>query len=244
MSVWGKFGGAGIGWVLGGPLGALVGAMAGHFFIDENSFSKADFPTEAPPHDVVFATGLVALCAKMAKADGVVLRSEVEAFESIIDISQLDRSKVEFLFRLAQTTTNGFEGYASQLASALRHEPALLEDILDGLFYIAKADHAIHEAELRFLKAVSQEFGFSESDFARISARHIILADDPYVILGLERRMGDKELKQAYRRMVAEYHPDREIARGLPPEAIKIATERLATINAAWDRIAAERQLK
>ena len=56
--------------------------------------------------------------------------------------------------------------------------------------------------------------------------------------------MSDDELKRHYRQLVAENHPDREIARGLPPEAVKIATERLAAINAAWERIAAERSIR
>lgn len=235
MSVWGKLGGAGIGWAFGGP----VGAVAGHVLIDgSNSLSAV------PPRDVVFATGLIALSAKMAKADGVVLKSEIEAFESIIEIQAPDRVRVELLFRLAQATTDGFEGYARQLADTFHGEPTLLEDILDGLFHVAKADHAIHEAELRYLAAVASELGFSEQDFEHICAGHLTLADDPYVILGLDRKMTDLELKQSYRRLVIERHPDREIARRLPPEAIRIATEKLAAINAAWDRIAAERQLK
>jgi DnaJ like chaperone protein len=119
-----------------------------------------------------------------------------------------------------------------------------LEDVLDGLFHIAKADEAVHEAEYVYLKNVATIFAFSESEFERIAARHVKRADDPYLILKADRAMSDDELKRHYRKMVAENHPDREIARGLPPEAVKIATERLAAINAAWERIAAERNLR
>src|SRR5690606_16524316 len=131
-----------------------------------------------------------------------------------------------------------------QIGDEFKDEPALLEDVLDGLFHIAKADEAIHEAEFAYLKDVATIFGFSESEFDRIAARHVRREDDPYFIIKASRDMSDDELKRHYRKLVAENHPDREIARGLPPEAVKIATERLAVINAAWERIAAERHLR
>jgi len=236
MSVWGKLGGLSLGFVLAGPLGALAGTLAGHMLIDREGavFGPA-------PRDVVFTTGLVALAAKMAKADGVVTKSEVAAFREIIEISEDDRPRVEKLFTLAQETSEGFEAYADQLAALLRDEPRLLEDVLDGLFHIAKADGAIHPRELTYLATVTNRFGFTEIDFERITARHVLMKDDPYLVLGADRSQTDAELRRHYRKLVAEYHPDREIARGLPPEAIRIATERLAAINAAYDRITAER---
>jgi DnaJ like chaperone protein len=197
----------------------------------------------APPRDVVFTTGLVALAAKMAKSDGVVVRDEVDAFEHIVDVPPGEHERVKRLFDLAKHTADGFEAYARQIGDLFRDEPILLEDVLDGLFHIAKADGAVHEAEFAYLHAVAGSFGFSEAAFERIAARHVRRMDDPYLILGADRGMSDEDLKRHYRRLVARTHPDREIARGLPPEAVKIATERLAVINAAWERIARERQL-
>jgi DnaJ like chaperone protein len=239
QSIWGKLGGAGIGLALGGPIGALLGGVAGHMLIDREGafFGK-------PPRDVVFTMGLVALAAKMAKADGVVVDREVRAFEQIVEVPESEHERVTSLFELAQQTSDGFEAYARQISDEFKDEPALLEDVLDGLFHIAKADEAVHEAEFVYLRDVATIFSFSDADFARIAARHVRQADDPYLILKAERTMSDDELKRHYRRLVAENHPDREIARGLPPEAVKIATERLATINAAWERIAAERNLR
>lgn len=236
--LWGKIGGAGVGFALGGPIGALLGAVAGHMLIDgEHALLRP------APRDVVFTTGLVALSAKMAKSDGVVLRSEVEAFERIVEVPATERDRVKRLFDLAKATTDGFEAYARQIARLFADEPALLEDVLDGLFHIAKADGAVHERELSYLEAVAREFGVSQRDFDRIAARHIRRDDDPYAVLGADRNMSDAELKGLYRKRVSESHPDRGIARGLPAEAIRIATERLAAINAAWARIEAERGL-
>lgn len=238
MSVWGKIGGGGLGLAVGGPIGALIGALAGHFLID-----REGAPFGTPPRDVVLATGLVALSAKMARADGVVLAVEVAAFEKVVIVAPEDRDKVRRLFELAQATTAGFEAYAGQLASTFADEPALLDDVIDGLFLIAKADAAVHEAEVGFLRRVAAIFGRSDAWFESVLERHVRLRDDPYLALGADREMSDQDIKAHYRRLVRELHPDREIARGLPPEAIRIATDRLATINASWDRIAAERGL-
>jgi DnaJ like chaperone protein len=237
--IWGKIGGAGLGVLVGGPIGALVGGVAGHFLVERVGARFG--PT---PRDVVFTTGLVALAAKMAKSDGVVTDSEVQAFGQVIQVEPEAQAGVERLFDLAKATTDGFEAYAGQLATTFGEEPALLEDVLDGLFHIAKADGAIHEKEERYLRAVAGIFGFDEDGFRRIAARHVRLSDDPYLVLGLERSADDATLKAQYRRLVAETHPDRALARGLPPEAVAIATRRLAAINAAWDRIGAERGLR
>src|SRR3954469_23056160 len=119
--IWGKLGGVGLGMAVGGPLGALAGGVAGHFLVDREG---AIFG--ATPRDVVFTTGLVALAAKMAKSDGVVTPSEVEAFAKVIQVSERERPGVQRLFDLAKGTSAGFEAYARQMATAFRDEPALL----------------------------------------------------------------------------------------------------------------------
>lgn len=235
-TVWGKLGGAGLGYAVGGPLGALLGGLAGHVLVDREGALLGPMP-----RDLIFTTGLVALAAKMAKSDGVVTRSEVDAFGRIVEVPPADRARVARLFDLAKATTDGFESYARQLADAFRDEPKLLEDVLDGLFHVAKADGAVHEAELAYLNTVAAIFGIDAHTFEGLAARHVRLEDDPYSVLGIPRAAGDDVLKRRYRQLVSENHPDREIARGLPAEAIRIATERLAAINAAWTRIAAER---
>lgn len=237
-SFWGALGGGGLGLALGGPLGALIGALAGHVLVDREGALFGP-----PPRELIFTTGLVALAAKMARSDGVVTRDEVAAFRRIITVPADQQAHIESLFDLAKQTSAGFEAYATQIAEAFRDEPALLEDVLDGLFLIAAADGAIHEAEHAYLRDVAAIFGIAESGFARIESRHMRRPDDPYLVLGASRDMDDATLKRHYRRLVAENHPDRQIARGLPEEAVAIATRRLAAINAAWDVIEKERGL-
>lgn len=208
--VHGKIGGAGLGLLVGGPLGALIGAVAGHWLLDAKGALLAPTPPE-----IVFTTGLVALAAKMAKADGVVLEVEIEAFRRIVTVEEGERAKVEALFALASRTSEGYEAYARQLAELFRDEPAMLEDVLDGLFLIAAADGAVHEKEYRFLEGVAEAFGFDEARFSAIAARHVRLAEDPYAVLGVARDIEDAALKSAWRRLVSEHHPDRA-ERGRP----------------------------
>ncbi|MGL4441277.1 MAG: TerB family tellurite resistance protein [Bosea sp. (in: a-proteobacteria)] len=234
-AMWGKLGGAGIGLAVGGPIGALIGAIAGHVIFDRDGGLLG-----APDRSIVFTTGMVALSAKMARSDGVVTRDEVSAFRSLLDVPPTDLPRIEALFDLAKATTAGYEAYARQLSDLFSDEPALLEDILDGLFHVAAADGVLHEAEHDYLLAVSGIFGFSDKLFSQIEARHVRRADDPYRVLGVTRQMGLADIKTAWRSLVSEHHPDKALGRGLPPEAIAIATERLVAINAAWARISSE----
>jgi DnaJ like chaperone protein len=139
----------------------------------------------------------------------------------------------------------GFEHYAGQIARLFRGNPAVLEDVLDGLFEIAKADGVLHPGESAFLERVAEIFGFAPNEFRRIRAAHFAPElTDPYVILGVSYVAGDDEIRQTYRRLVRENHPDSLIARGVPQEFEKLANDKLAAINNAWARIREERGLK
>jgi DnaJ like chaperone protein len=117
-----------------------------------------------------------------------------------------------------------------------------MEDILDGLFEIAAADGVMHPDEERFLERVADIFGFSPGEFRRIRASHFPPdAADPYVVLGVAYDADNNELKHTYYRLVRENHPDSLIARGVPEEFVKIATDKLAAINVAYEKILAER---
>lgn len=187
---------------------------------------------------------MIALGAKMAKADGVVTRDEIEAFRQVFLVAPDDVRHVARVFNLAQQDVAGFEFYARQMARLFAHRPRMLEDILDGLFHIATADGVMHDAELRYLAEVAHIFKFSKADFERIKARHMPPEDEnPYVILGLDPNVSDEDLRKHYRKLVRDNHPDRHIAAGMPPEMVKIATERLARINAAYELVVQGRGL-
>jgi DnaJ like chaperone protein len=212
MSVWGKVGGAAAGLFVGGPIGALVGAVAGHFFLDRDT-----------DPGVTFTIAIIALAGKMAREE---------------------EANVRRIFNLARQDIAGFEHYAGQIAQLFRDNPAMLEDILDGLFEIAKADGVLHPGEAQFLERVAEIFGFAPGEFRRIRASHFAPElTDPYVILGLSYVADEDELKQTYRRLVRENHPDSLMARGVPAEFIKLANDKLAAINNAYEKIQQERGL-
>ena len=203
---------------------------------------RAVFGDGAAREQAAFAAGVVALSAKMARADGVVTEIEVAAFRALCAVPEREARKLARLFDLAKRSTAGFELYARQLARMFADRPDMLEDVLDGLFFVAKADGAVHERELAYLAAVAEIFGFDARDFARIKARHVRRPkDDPYAVLGLDPGASRDEVKQRYRQLVLENHPDRLIARGLSVAAIKLATDRLAAINAAYEAVAEAR---
>jgi len=190
---------------------------------------------------VAFSVAMIALSAKMAKADGIVTQDEVRAFQQIFSVPVAERRNVERLYNLAKEDVAGFESYAEQMAGLCgsgRANCAMLEDILDGLFHIAKADGVLHEREGTFLHRVSEIFRIEENHYQSILARHANLGDaDPYLILGVERGSPFAEIKKRYRKLVAANHPDKLIARGVPQEFIRIATTRIAAINIAYETI-------
>jgi len=234
MSVWGKVSGAAAGLFVGGPVGALVGAVAGHFFLDR----------ESDP-GVTFTIAVVALAGKMAKADGVVSEEEFQIFREAFGVPPEEEGNIRRIFNLARQDVAGFEYYAGQIARLFVGNPAMLEDVLDGLFDIAKADGVLHPEEAKFLERVAEIFGFAPNEFRRIRASHFAPElTDPYVILGLSYSADDNELRQTYRRLVRENHPDSLMARGVPQEFIKLATDKLAAINSAYEKIQTERGLR
>ena len=192
-------------------------------------------------NSVGFTVAMIALSAKMAKADGVVTTDEIIAFRELFDVPPNEERNVARLFNLAQEDIAGFEVYAKKLADLFPYDRKTLLDILDGLFHIAKADGVVHESEIGYLSRVAEVFGIDDREFSRILARHVRNDGNPYEVLGLGPEASDWELKSHYRREVQETHPDRLIARGVPEEFVRIANDRLAALNEAWAKICAER---
>jgi DnaJ like chaperone protein len=187
--------------------------------------------------EAAFAIAMIALSAKMAKADGVVSRSEVDAFCRLFTIPPGEERNVGRVYNLAKQDVAGFDAYARDIARLLADDPQMLEAVLDGLFDIARADGAVHERELVYLTEVALIFGFDQTAFERIRSRHVIDTADPYLVLEADRSWDYERLRRHYRKLVQENHPDRLMAHGVPEEFIRIANDRLAAINAAWDRI-------
>ncbi len=240
MTIWGKLTGAAAGLAIGGPLGALFGGVAGHI-ADRVTEPLADREVR---NQLAFTAGVIALGAKLAKADGHVSKDEIAAFREVFRIEEGEAQNVARLFNLAKQDVAGYDAYADQLAQIFRDNPKMLEDVLEGLFHIALADQILHPSEELFLSDVAQRFGIEKNQFRSIKSRHVMTNDrDPYGILEISYDVDDDQLKRQYRALVSEHHPDRLIARGLPKEFIDIANKRLADINAAYEEIKRERGL-
>jgi DnaJ like chaperone protein len=213
---------------------------------DPEADEPAPFQECAPdPNDVGFTAAVIGLAAKMAKADGVASETEMAAAAQVFKPPPGEEDNFRRAFSLAQQTVLGFESYARQIGRKYRTRPCLLEDVLDGLFHIARADGEASAAELAYLAEVAARFGFSELEFRRIKATHLGPdAGDPYAILGLLTGASMDEVRSAWRRLAADNHPDTMIQRGAAPEFVEIAREKSAAINAAYARIREELALE
>src|SRR6516164_3652893 len=210
----------------GGPLGALLERAARHI---PTWYPHGDGESREgdPRRRIAFTIAVIALGAKMARADGAVTRDEVAAFREVFQVPPGKEDHVRLVFDLARKSTAGFESYARQVGR---------------LFHIALADGRVCPAEDAYLREVARHFGFRADDYVRIRAHHVGAevegVEDPRVILGVGRDASFGAVREAYHRLVLASHPDLVIAQGLPPECIALATARMARINAAYDRLA------
>jgi DnaJ like chaperone protein len=233
MSIWEKLAAATADLSSGGPIGALIGGGVARNVRD------GDKEQDRPENQLPFTVGVIVLGAKMAKADGSVTADEVNAFKEAFKVSAAEMKQAARIFNLAKGDVAGYEACAEQLVTVFKGNRKLLEDVLEGLFHIAKADDEVHPQEEQFLGQVAKLFGFTDTEFSYIKARHVIAAKrNPYDVLGVKPSISDEELKRHYRMLVEDSHPDKLIARGVPKEFVTIGIEKVATIRKAYDTIA------
>ena len=252
LSIWGKVIGGAAGFALGGPIGAIVGVAAGHF-VDRMAggargarrMRRIGHTGDQETKQAAVSVALVVLAAKMAKADGRVTREEIVTFKRIFAVPDAHAAAIGRIWDQARQEATGFEPYAAQIVDIFPHDTTMREELLGALFQIAMADGELHEGERAFLARVAEIFGFDERDFARIMSRHMGGGEaDPYQVLGVESAASDEEIKQTYRRLIREHHPDKLIAEGMPEEMVQVANEQMAAINASYDKIAKLRGMR
>ncbi|MEL6839543.1 MAG: molecular chaperone DjiA [Pseudomonadota bacterium] len=193
---------------------------------------------ETPDRTVAFTIAVIALGAKMAKADGRVTKDEVVAFREVFLIPPEEEANAARVFNLARQDVAGFDIYARRIKAMYADDDAPLCDLMEGLFHIAMADGVYHLNEDAFLREVADIFGFDDRRFKSIRAQFVAEAErDPYDVLGLDPGASMDEARAAWRKLVRETHPDQMMARGIPEEAIKLAERRMVAINRAWEDI-------
>lgn len=195
-----------------------------------------------PERSVAFAIAVIALGAKIAKADGRVTRDEVTAFREVFHIPKKDEAGAARVFNLARQDVAGFDAYAQRIADMFGRGDPALSDLMEGLFHIAIADGDYDPREDEVLQAVAAIFGIGEREFRSLRASVVPDArPDPYDVLGIEPEATLQQIRSHWHRLVRETHPDRMIARGVPEEAVKLAEKRLIAINRAWEEISEAR---
>jgi len=258
MSYWGKIIGGVAGFAVGGPLGAVVGAALGHaadsgggplprpgISFSAMPITPARVAAMLGRRDQLFAIGVVVLSAKLAKCDGAVTRAEIDAFKRSFRIPPGSVRDIGRLFDQARDSREDFEVYALQLGEAFADNRGMLEDVLVALFAIARSDGEINLREQDYLQRVHLAFGLDRMAWerARGTAPRYNVSNEPdaYAVLGVARSASNDELHMAWKKLMRENHPDSLASRGVPPEFIARASDKVATINAAWDRIKRER---
>ena len=260
MNIWGKIIGGTAGFFMGGPVGAMFGAALGHaadtgtapklgpnFGMNFNSHSgAASMAARIGNRDQVFAICIVALAAKLAKCDGAVKRMEIDTFKQVFRIPPEAVRDIGRLFDEARESSDDYETFADQLGASFADNRGMLEDVLTALFAIARADGPANRAETTFLARTATGFGLDEAAWNRVrhgTGRMAPNEPDPYELLGLGRAASDDDIRARWKQLMRENHPDGLAARGVPAEFVARATDKVARINAAWDRIKRERGL-
>ncbi|HEY8129591.1 MAG TPA: DnaJ family molecular chaperone [Hyphomicrobium sp.] len=190
---------------------------------------------------VAFTIAVVALAAKMSKADGVSLPVEAEAFKRQFKVPESECRHVRRLYELASQDVAGYEMYAAQIARILEGQPEIKISVLECLFHVASADGVLHPDEDRYLAHVAEIFGLTKGEFRCVRRGFVVDADSPYEVLHVSPLASDKEIKAAYRQLVKGHHPDALVAKGVPPEFLAGAERRLAAITTAYEAILEER---
>ena len=238
MSIWGRLLGGAAGFALGGPIGAILGVMAGSAFDKKNKSSFNYSKISQEQKQQVFTISFIILSAKLAKSDGQVTDDEIQAFKEKFNVPKSELNKVGKIFNEAKKDVYGYKQIADQVGLLFADNKILLEELLNNLFYIAASDGQISLKEIDLLKSISQSFSFDENTFQRIFQMNLKdNTSDPYRILGVSRDDSDQEIRKKWIQLNKEHHPDNLIAKGMPKEFIEQSNKELAAINLAYDKI-------
>ncbi len=260
MSFLGKLLGAIFGYMLWGPIGAVLGALLGHQF--DKALSHTVFQSHADIERIQasFFTTLFSVMGHLAKADGRVSESEIEMAKSVMQqmsLGEQQRKMAIELFNKGKQADFPLDNALQQFRRNTHGQRNLIRMFMEILLHAAYADGAVHPQEEVLLKHIAKALGISPYQLAQMegmvqaqrsfhqgrgghyeSARpRADLLKEAYQALGISENASDAEVKKAYRRQMNEHHPDKLVAKGLPEGMIKIATEKTQEIKAAYETI-------
>ena len=254
MSWWGKVIGSGFGFMMGGPIGAILGASLGHQFDKGISGIELSPPDSIETTQTAFFTCLFSVMGHIAKADGHVTSSEISMTESLFTQMNLDSNQRKIateLFNQGKQKSFQYPEMLKQFRAVCHRKTTLLQMFLEILISTAYADGHLHPSELKILREAASILGFSTSQFedlllmsqankhksARSAQTDALTIDDAYATLACSPSSTVQQIKTAYRRLISQHHPDKLVSKGLPEEMIKIATNKTSEIRAAYEVI-------
>tara|TARA_B100001027_G_C16251995_1_gene324894 strand:+ start:49 stop:780 length:732 start_codon:yes stop_codon:yes gene_type:complete len=237
MSIWGGITGGLLGFVVLGPIGALVGSVIGS---NLSSRSKRKRPNNFDKQ-VAFFAALFACLAKIAKADGRVDKSEIKKIEEIISIKlNLNKEHRKFainIFQKAKDDNISFESYASNIYQILSSSQNSLLVFYEILFELALADGILHPKEDELLKKIPRIFRFDKNVYKSLYEKYVDQNRNYFEVLGLSEDSSFTEIKKAYLKKRKEFHPDTLIGKGLPEEFIGKAKQKFIEIQEAYEEL-------
>ncbi len=259
MSWWGKVLGGTFGYMLGGPLGALIGAALGHR-VDKGvaNLGFGESAIERERIQTAFFTATFSVLGHLAKIDGRVSRAEIQMTQSVMEQMQLNeqqRSLARRLFNEGKQADFDLDAVLEQFVQVCHRRQTLLRIFLEILVQAALVDGQLDPTEEALLQKICRHIGFSDQELAHLVAMvraarggadgHTMSPQDElakaYDILGIKEDSSDSEVKRAYRRLLSQHHPDKLVAKGLPEEMMKIATEKTREIRKAYELIKKQR---
>lgn len=244
--------GGGIGFVLGGPLGAVAGAAFGHMFDSDGGGRQRVIINEstlgpAQRGQFTFFVAAFSMLGKIAKADGRVTKPELETVRSFmtrdLGLNAQSRMVAEQIFRQSINTGQPFTGFARQFYSEFQGKPRMLEAQIDIMLRVAASDGAPHKNQDALIAEAAGIFRIPHAAYMNLRARHVQAAQSRhYSILGCSPGDSNETIKRQYRKKVKEYHPDTIAAKNLPEDFIAYAGDRFREVQEAWEAIQNERQ--
>lgn len=256
MSWWGKIAGGGIGFALGGPIGAMLGTILGHQ-IDKVKQSGLGFDPGSQEHtQAVFFTATFSVMGHIAKADGHVSPQEIQMAEQVIAQMKLDqnqRNAAIALFNQGKQNDFDLDQVLDQFRQECGRKITLIQMFMQIQLQAAYADGTKDLAEEQVLQHICQRLGYPVTMLTQLEA--MLFAqyqqqgagvnapprrdqlENAYSVLGVPTTASEAEVKKAYRRLMSQHHPDKLIAKGLPDEMIQIATDKAKEIQKAYELI-------
>jgi DnaJ like chaperone protein len=258
MAWWGKALGGAFGFMVGGPLGALMGVAFGHNFdrgmtgIGQSDW-KVGIGGNQDRVQAAFFTATFSVMGYIAKADGKVTRDEIRLAEEVMRQLGLDgemRESAKKLFNEGKSDDFPIDEILDQFKSELKRRTTLTQMFLEIQLQAAYADGVMDPSEAKVLAHICQRLGIPLAQLKRMeemlkagfggqrkASSGQSSLPDAYAIVGVVKSVSDADLKKAYRRLMSQHHPDKLVAKGLPDEMIKDATAKTQQIKSAYELI-------